>query len=159
MKLRNALETELPQIAALYRSAIGTPGCTWNDEYPGTFELIHDFEGGNLYVLTRDDQVIGAVSVVSPNELDDFDCWQVRAGSQKEIARVVVSRDYAGQGIAVTMLRLLFEKLNREGCGAIHLSVAKCNPAAIRTYRKLGFAFLGACEMYGHSYYLCELIL
>lgn len=54
------------------------------------------------------------------------------------------------------MLRALFAELKTHGCNAIHLSVACCNEAAIRTYQKLDFAFLGECEMYGNRYFLCE---
>ena len=158
MELRKALSYELSQIAALYRSAIGTPGCTWNGDYPGAFELEHDFQGGNLYVLTNRAGVIGAVSLVQPRELDGCADWECRENAA-EIARVVIGRDFAGHGLAVTMLKMLFIRLKEKGCGAVHLSVAKCNPAAIRTYRKLGFTFLDERDMYGHSYYLCELIL
>ena len=158
MEFRNARTQELSQITALYRAAIGTPGCTWSEEYPGALELAQDFQGGNLYVLILNGTLAGGVSVVVPNELDGLAPWKCRENAA-EIARVVIAREAAGQGLAVTMLHALFEKLRGEGFGAVHLSVAKCNPAAIRTYRKLGFSFLAEREMYGHTYHLCELIL
>lgn len=154
MEFRNAAAGELPQVAALYHAAIGTPGCTWNEHYPGAFELEHDFSANNLYVLAEGETVIGAVSVVSPNELDDACAWNVT--NAREIARVVISHKYAGRGLAIQMLSWLFEKLRRDGCDAIHISVACCNTAAINTYKKLGFAFLRQTERYGGHYYLCE---
>ncbi len=154
MIFRSAIPGDLPQISRLYRAAIGTPGCTWNENYPGTFELEHDFASGNLYVLSEGETVAGAVSVVSPNELDNVYAWEVQ--NAREIARVVISQDYAGRGLAVQMLSQLFEKLRQEGCNAIHLSVACCNAAAIKTYRRLGFAFLAQADLYGNRYYLCE---
>jgi len=154
MIFRNAIDSDLPQIASLYRAAIGTPGCTWNESYPGAFELEHDFSSGNLYVLSEGETVIGAVSVVSPNELDDAYAWD--AQNAKEIARVVISQDYRGRGLAVQMLSQLFEKLKQEGCAAIHLSAACCNTAAIKTYQRLDFAFLAQAHLYGHQFYLCE---
>ncbi len=154
MTFRSAIPDDLPQITNLYRAAIGTPGCTWNENYPGAFELEHDFASGNLYVLSEGETVIGAVSVVSPNELDDAYAWEVQ--NAKEIARVVISQDHAGRGLAVQMLSQLFAKLKQEGCNAIHLSAACCNASAIKTYQRLGFAFLAQANMYGHQFYLCE---
>lgn len=154
MIFRSAIGGDLPQIANLYRAAMDTPGCTWNENYPGAFELKHDFASGNLYVLSEGEAVIGAVSVVSPNELDDAYAWKVQ--NAKEIARVVISQDYKGRGLAVQMLSWLFEKLHQEGCAAIHLSVACCNNAAIKTYRRLGFSFLSQADLYGNRFYLCE---
>ena len=154
MTFRNANSDDLPQIASLYRAAIGTPGCTWNENYPGAFELEHDFASGNLYVLSEGETVIGAVSVVSPTELDDTYTWEVQ--NAKEIARVVISQDYRGSDLAFQMLLQLFEKLRQEGCDAIHLSAACCNAAAIKTYQRLGFSFPAQAHLYGHQFFLCE---
>jgi len=154
MIFRNAISSDLPQIASLYRATIGTPGCTWNESYPGAFELEHDFASGNLYILSEGETVIGAMSVVSPNELDDAYTWEVQ--NAREIARVVISQDYRGRGLAVQMLSQLFEKLRQKGCTAIHLSVACRNAAAIKTYQRLGFAFPAQAHLYGYQFYLCE---
>lgn len=154
MIFRIANFDDLPQIANLYRAAIGTPGCTWNENYPSAFDLEHDFAAGNLYVLSEGETVVGAVSVVSPNELDDAYAWEVQ--NAKEIARVVISRNHAGCGLAVQMLSQLFGKLKQEGCDAIHLSVACRNNAANKTYQRLGFFFLGQADLYGNRFYLCE---
>ncbi len=154
MFFRSAIANDLAQIAILYRAAMGTPGCTWNENYPSAFDLEHDFASGNLYVLSEGETVIGAVSVVSPNELDDAYAWEIQ--NAKEIARVVISQDHKGRGLAVQMLSQLFEKLYQEGCAAIHLSVACCNNAAIKTYQRQGFAFLAQVDLYGNRYHLCE---
>lgn len=154
MTFRNANSADLPQIAGLYRAAIGTPGCTWNENYPGAFELEHDLANGNLYVLSEGETVIGAVSVVSPNELDEAYAWEIQ--NAREIARVVISQDHRGRGLAAQMLLKLFEKLRQEGCAAIHLSAACCNAAAIKTYQRLDFSFLAQAHLYGHQFYLCE---
>lgn len=154
MIFRSAIGDDLTQIAILYRTAMGTPGCTWNENYPGFFELEHDFTSGNLYVLSEGETVIGAVSVVSPNELDDAYAWEIQ--NAKEIARVVISQDHKGCGLAIQMLSHLFENLHQEGFAAIHLSVACCNNAAIKTYQRLGFSFLSQADLYGNRFYLCE---
>ena len=156
MIFRKASAGDLAQIAVLYTSAIGTEGCTWDQEYPGELEIHGDFAAGGLYVLEEESCVIGAVSVVPENELDELGCWELTDGSQREIARVVIARGHAGRGLAGRMLSRLFEELKASGCHGVRLAVACGNGAAIRTYQKLGFTFLGECEMYGSRYYLCE---
>ncbi len=155
MHLRKATADELPWVKGLYASAIGTAGCTWNEFYPGEWELTQDFSTGNLYVLAEGELPLGAVSVVPERELDDFTCWRIRE-NVREVARVVISRERAGCGLAALMLTELFQRLKGDGCAAIHLSVALGNRAALRTYEKLGFQFLERVELYGGEYVLCE---
>ena len=159
MKLRHAKEQELPLIRGLYWAAIGRPGCTWNEDYPGETELREDIAQNCLYTAWIDDHLIGAVSVVPSNELDDLKLWQIVDGTQREVARVVIADAYLGQGLAAEMLALLFEQLAEQGCKAIHLLVAKENIPAIRTYQKLGFLFLGECYRYNIDFYICEKII
>ena len=156
MTFREAKAEDLAQIAALYAGAIGTEGCTWSENYPTEEDIHADFQAGGLYVLEDGGRVIGAASVASEHELDDLDCWSLADGTHREIARVVISRNYAGQGLAGQMLSLLLEELRNSGCRGVHLAVACQNRAAIRTYEKLGFAFLRECQLFGHDFFLCE---
>ena len=66
------------QVLSLYESAKSGAFCVWNDSYPTIAEIQHDLETENLYVMTDGSKVIGAISVVPENELDDFDCCPVR---------------------------------------------------------------------------------
>ena len=159
MQFRKALASDLEAVANLYKSAIGRPGCVWNEEYPTVEDATNDLKNSNLYVLDFDSIIIGAVSVLGENEWNECADWQVTDGSQREIARVVVSEAHKGKGYAVQMLDALFAHLAEEGCRAIHLTVAKANPAAMHTYKKLGFVFLAEAFMYGHDYWLCEKVL
>lgn len=159
INVRRAREGDLNDVRALYRSVIGRPGCTWNEYYPGEEEITADFSAGTLYLITEDGTTVGTVSVVPENELDGLDCWKQkdRAG---EIARVAVSPARQGRGIAAEALKILFDSVMKPaGLTAVHLLVAVGNPAAINTYRKLGFAFYGTVSMYGNEYYTGELIL
>lgn len=156
MLLRKARENELGSVLKLYRAAIGTEGCTWTEDYPDEQELSCDFGADCLYVLTNDDVVIGAVSVVPENELDDLDCWRIKSGAHREIARIVVSADNRGKGCARAMLTQLFSVLSRQSCDSVRLLVARDNKAAIKLYKALGFSFIGECHRYGHHFYICE---
>lgn len=155
MQIRKAKPAEAEIIRDLYHSVIGQPFCTWNEEYPGEIEIQMDLSAETLYLAEEENKIIGAISVIPENEMDDFPCWNIR-DHVKEIARVVIRPDLQGKGYACQMVEKLLAILKEEGCHAIHLSVADCNIPAQKTYRKLGFAFLAECDMYGHHYFLCE---
>ena len=90
MILRKANSGELSEIVGLYRSAIGTEGCVWNENYPTEEDALIDLACGGLYVLLDGGEIVGAVSVLGENELEELDCWTVRDGNHREIVRVVV---------------------------------------------------------------------
>ena len=158
LAVRKAHEAEIADVVRLYQSAVGRSGCTWNAFYPTLEEARSDYDHGGLYVALLDGRIIGAASVVPENELDDLPCWKAARGG-REIARVVVSAEYAGRGFGAAIVGQLLAALKDGGCGAVHLLVAQSNPAAIATYRRLGFAFLGECFLYDNHYYACELMM
>ena len=149
-----AKQSDAEHIFFLYQDAKTSKFCVWNDSYPTITEIAHDLETNNLYVMTDGSQIIGALSVVPENELDDFDCWSCKDG--KEIARVVINKDYQGHGLSYQMVQSIGSILQKNGHKAIHLSVAKSNIPAYKTYRKAGFTVVGEAQMYGNDYYLME---
>ena len=117
-------------------------------------EIEQDLETDNLYVMTDDKKIIGAISIVPENEMDELDCWE--NNSSKEIARVVVDKLYQGNGISLEMVNYIEEVIRERGYKSIHLSVAKTNIPAYKTYVKAGFTLRGEADMYGNSYFLME---
>jgi ribosomal protein S18 acetylase RimI-like enzyme len=149
-----AQQSDVEHVLSLYQSAKNGAFCVWNDSYPSIAEIEHDLETKNLYVMTDGGNIIGAISVVPENELDSFDCWSCKDG--KEIARVVIDKTYQGYGLSFEMVQKVASILRRNGWKAIHLSVAKSNIPAYKTYIKAGFTVVGEAEMYGNNYYLME---
>lgn len=154
LNFRIARQGEEEQVLSLYQSAKGSKFCVWNESYPCMTEIEHDLETSNLYVMTDGSKVIGAISVVPENELDSFDCWSCKDG--KEIARVVIDKDYQGHGLSFEMMQNVESILRESGHKAIHLSVVKSNIPAYKTYIKADFAIVGEAQMYGNDYYLME---
>ena len=154
LNFRIARQGEEEQVLSLYQSAKGSKFCVWNESYPCMTEIEHDLETKNLYVMTDGSKVIGAISVVPENELDSFDCWSCKDG--KEIARVVIDKDYQGHGLSFEMMQNVESILRESGHQAIHLSVVKSNIPAYKTYIKADFAIVGEAQMYGNDYYLME---
>ncbi len=153
---RKARFDEAKEIEALYKSVLGSQFCVWNEYYPSMQEITHDLETENLYILTMKDDIIGALSIVPENELDEFSGWSCKYGTHREIARVVISKSYQGYGFAQRMVHEIQSILKHSNCSAIHLSVAKSNIPAYKTYLKIGFTVKGEADMYGNSYYLME---
>ena len=151
---RSAQKEDEEKIESLYQSVKGGRFCVWNEFYPSITEVLHDLETQNLYVMTCGGQIIGAISIVPENELESFECWSNKNG--REIARVVVDVAFQGRGLSFEMVRYIEEVLRQKGCEAIHLSVAKSNIPAYKTYLKAGFVTVGDADMYGNSYYLME---
>ncbi len=156
MEFRKAKIEELQKVYELYESVKGSRFCVWNAFYPGVEEVCHDFETGNLYILTNQNAVIGALSVVPEKELDIYTCWTFVDGTEREIARVVVAKEYQGRGLSQYMVEQVAAILQKEGCGSIHLSVVKGHVPALKTYMKAGFHVVGEADMYGDSYFLME---
>lgn len=157
MIFRQAQQQDLSQIHALYRSLVGRPYCTWDETYPDWIEINEDYENGGLYVMAEGAEIVGAISIVSKNELDELPFW--RSSGAKEIARVAVAPGQQRKGIASQMTAAAIRTLKAQGIPAIHLLVAKGNPPAQQVYRKNGFAFLGECFQFGHDFFACEKIL
>lgn len=153
--LKPAKKEELPQILKLYRSVIGKPGCTWTVFYPNEATLHEDFKSGNLFVLHKGKNMIGAASIVPENELDDLTCWQFKENA-REIARIVIAPEFQGKGYGKHLVKKLCLKLESMDCKAVHILVAKENHHALNLYRNTGFQNKGECSRYGHEYYAYE---
>jgi len=115
-----------------------------------------DIANGNLYVLADGTDIIGAISVISHNELEELAFWHQTSGAG-EIARVVVSpASYQGKGIAGILVEKIEKVLSETGCKAIHLLAAARNIPAYKLYLKAGFEVRSRCDMYGIAFYACE---
>lgn len=152
---RRALPCEADEINALYLSVRGSPFCTWDEDYPGMLEINNDISADSLYVLAEDECIVGAVSVVPENEMDDFECWRSndRAG---EFARVAIRPDMQGRGLSRLLIEGVLDEMRNRGIKTAHISVATVNIPAQRLYRSFGFEFLAEKEMYGSRFFLCE---
>lgn len=157
MEFRKAEKDDLDQVYKLYKSVVGTPFCVWDEQYPDWYDIHEDDENGTLYVMAEGDTIVGAISIIVHNELDELDFWTIR--DAREIARVVVDPKHQGKGIAGKMVEEIADVLRKQGLSAIHLLVAEANPPAQRVYQKAGFQTLGTCFMFGHDYFGCELPL
>lgn len=150
--LREAKPDEATAVMELYRRAVGRPGCTWNEYYPAPENLEEDLQNGGLWVYTDRDKIIGAVSVMTGEymEIEGLASFSTAC----EISRVTIDMGLSGRGLAAKMLLNLFDILRERGITEVRLLAAKCNPAALKTYEKLGFCIKESRFVYGNDYYL-----
>lgn len=153
--LRPAKKEELSQVLNMYRSVIGQNGCTWSISYPNEATLHEDFRTGNLYVLCKGKQLIGAGSIVLRNELDDLQCWHHKENAG-EIARIVIRPGRQSRGYGKYLVDMLCHTLHKRGCKAVHLLVAQQNRRALNLYRESKFHNMGSCHRYDHDFYAYE---
>lgn len=153
--LRKARKEDLQDVRKLYHSVIGKPGCNWSLLYPNEATLQEDFRTGNLYVLWKKRQIIGAASAVPDNELDDLSLWCYRENA-REIARIVIAPQFQGKGHGKYLIRMLCKRMRKEGCRAVHLLASTQNRSAIALYRETGFFSRGPVHRYDHDYYAFE---
>lgn len=153
---RRACDRDSDRILGLYDSVRGVFPCTRNNEYPTEVDVRYDLSADCLFVLTADESVIGAVSVVPVNELDGHAFWHIRDGA-REIARQVVSPAYRGHGLAAMMLNRTEDLLRSRGVTAVHLLAAVQNEPAVRLYEKSGYtAVCDRVSEFGHEYVAFE---
>lgn len=155
MQLRLVKKCELDIVLKLYKEAQKSPFCVWNDEYPTKREIDVDYETNNLFVYVDNNEIVGALSIVPINEMDDCLEWKIK-DNVCEIARIVIDKKYHGKNLASKMVKEIFDICKNRSFKAIHLSCQKDNIPAIKTYQKLGFEFVGEKFMYNYQYYLCE---
>ena len=71
--------------------------------------------------------------------------------------RLLIDRRCQGQGYGAAAVDALLKRLETEyGCSRIYLSVYADNAAAIRLYRRAGFAFNGDLDTKGEHIMVCE---
>lgn len=144
-------------IMALYRSMIGSPGCTWNEYYPTPDLLARDLADGNVYVMRGEDSAIIATITIDQDEaVDRLPCWSLSAGRSRELARLCVRADYQNRGIARRMLCFGMDELKKRGYSGTHFLVSPHNPQALASYDKLGFTKVGTTEMFHQAWYCYE---
>ena len=159
MQLLRATTDDIPAVLNIYNEVRGKGFCVWSENYPSAEHALRDALAGGLYVLKLSGEIVACASVEPIAEDDDLPFWRINDGTHREVARVAVAPAHQGKRLSQTLMRLLLEALKREGVRSVHLLAARKNPPAVRTYRALGFDFIGECHRYGADYFVCEKIL
>ena len=145
---------EIPEIVNIYRSLIGTPGCTWDLDYPNKETAEYDIENKWLYILKKDKKIVAAASAGDFNELEDLH-WTLEKPC--ELARIGVMPAMQRQGIGTFILRNIIDAMQEKGFDGIRLLASKTNHGALTLYEKNGFLRCGEVFRFDIDFYCYEL--
>jgi aminoglycoside phosphotransferase (APT) family kinase protein/GNAT superfamily N-acetyltransferase len=145
-----ATHDDIPEIVNIYRSLIGTSGCTWGEDYPNKETAEDDINNGWLYALKKQGKIIGVVSIGGFGELSDLK-WKPK--NPCELARIGVRPELQKQGIGTLMLQHCFEIAKNQGFDGIRILVAKTNTSALAMYEKNGFERCGEVFKFDIDFY------
>jgi ribosomal protein S18 acetylase RimI-like enzyme len=152
-KFRLAEQGDEENILRLYRSIVGTEGCTWDEEYPSMINILADIEMKSLYcVIDHTGKIIAAVAAGPFDELNDL-IWDSRMENPCELARIGVHPSFQKSGIASKLLGEVLQDCKRRGYDGMRFLVSKTNYNALALYRKFGFQEVGEVFRYGHDFY------
>lgn len=154
MIFRLATFEDKDQILQNYESVKDSSFCVWNDAYPTIEDVENDLKYNNLYVLEVNKQIVGSISIVDTNELDDLNCWSSKQA--REFARVVIARKYQNRGYSKYLVSYCLDEMTKRNYANAHISVAIKNIPAQRLYESLGFKKVGNASMWGNDYDLYE---
>lgn len=155
-----AKESDLVNIMELYRSAIGSEGCTWSEDYPNADILQADFRRNALFCCReKSGDIIAAISIDADMTVDALPNWSNNStgnGKAAELARLVVREDYQNRGIARQMIRYMMTELTTRGYDYVHFLVSQSNERALRSYAKLQYENRGEAELFGVTWWCYE---
>lgn len=149
MTFQLATTNDFDIIMQLYRSAIGSEGCTWNNEYPNEEILKNDIYRKDIYCLVENNEILGAISIDADDVIDNLPNWSPTLYPSKEIARLVVKENFQNKGIARVLLTSIMQIMKERGNIGAHFLVSKYHEKALRSYAKLGFNNKGEVSVFG----------
>ncbi len=157
-KLRLAEHKDSASIVQLYHAIIGTPGCTWDEEYPSAEDVAEDIKLSCLYCLEDGIGTLVAVAAAGAFEELSHLSWDARMNKPCELARIGVHPSMQHKGIGAMILKEVIKDCQKRGFDGMRFLVSKTNPGAIALYNKSGFRECGETYMYGHDFYCYQRI-
>ena len=145
---------DIPEIVCIYHSLIGTPGCTWDLDYPSRTTAESDINSRSLYILKKNDRIVAVASVGEFNELGHL---QWTPNNPCELARIGVIPMMQKQGIGTVILQNVIKLVQEKGFDGIRMLVSKTNPAALALYDKNGFVKCGEVFMFDIDFFCYDM--
>jgi ribosomal protein S18 acetylase RimI-like enzyme len=145
---------DIPEIANIYSSLVGTPGCTWDSDYPNRETAESDVGSKSLYVLKKDGRIVAVASAGPFDELGHLP-WLPKHPC--ELARIGVAPSMHNKGVGTVILQNVMKAMKEKGFDGIRMLVSKTNPAALALYEKNGFEKCGEVFMYDIDFYCYQI--
>jgi L-amino acid N-acyltransferase YncA len=149
MRIRDAILSELPEIAAIYDHEVRTSTNTFDTEFRDSDEQrtwfdAHESEVYPLVVASDDGTVLGWASL-SP--------WSERGAYARTVElSVFVQRQHRGRGVARELLTEVVARARRAGHRVILGRIEASNEASRKLLVKAGFASVGVMHRVGEKF-------
>lgn len=156
VRFRSALPGDANAIFAIYRSWIGSPYCTWSDEYPTRDLVDTDLADNALYCLDDGRNILAVATVRYWAEHDTVAPWHSR--NPIDLMRIAVARNHQNRGLARLLLEHLTNLTRSTGHDGMRILVAKKNLPAVRLYQNAGAIRRGEVFLYGTDWFCDEIV-
>ena len=163
MNMRQAKPRELPLISLIYKRAVdemlSRKIYQWDQIYPNARFYKKSMEKGELYVFTREKQVVGAV-ILNSEESEEWAIvpWQYSTPALV-IHALVMDPSVQGQGLGREALGWIERFASENNYLSIRLDLFPENKAAQQLYAHHGYELRGevsfAIKPPGHQVYHC----
>ena len=150
-----ACHNDIPEIVRIYKSLVGTPGCTWGEDYPSGKTAEWDIKHNNLYILKSNEKIIAIASI---GDFDELGHLQWKPKKACELARIGVIPSMQKQGVGTMILQNVIDVAKEKGFDGIRMLVSKTNPAALVLYDKNGFERCGEAFMFDTDFYCYQML-
>ncbi len=141
MKLRQAVQSDLPQLrkvyTAIYQDMRSSGVDLWNEHYPYD-EFSGDIASERLWLLCDGNTIAAAFALDKCPEMTDLR-WHDQQASADILMRLGVNVEYRHRGLGARCVEYAGELAGKRGAEYLRLLVAECNAPAEEFYRRCGF--------------------
>lgn len=117
----------------------------WQDGYPNPDVVNRDIENGVGYVLTLQDEIIAYAAVIFNDEpaYDAIEGKWLSNGDFAVVHRIAVANNYLGRGLSAVIMVFIEQLAVENGIYSVKVDTNFDNPAMLRIFEKLGYAYCG----------------
>lgn len=134
----------------------------WNEHYPSLQKLERDIQLQELYVLTKEDKILGII-VITPTKDEEYIPidWLSKTENNLYIHRLATHPDYWGKGYAQKLMDFAEEVARENNYESVRLDTFSQNSRNQQFYEKRGYRRLGDIyfpKQSEHPFYCYELL-
>jgi len=153
---RQATDADESAIWALWRACAMSSQCLWNDDYPTRAILRFDLENQWLYVLCAGQHMIGSVTLMPTDDLENLGLPFEETEKVAVITRMCVDPALQRRGYGSRLLRHAEQLALERGAKALHFLCDVRNVPALVLYRKTGSRQVCEAQLYGDHFFVME---
>ena len=165
--IRKALLEEIPILLQITKACakkmIDNGIYQWNEHYPNTETFKKDVERGELYVLTKQEKIIGCITISSLKD-EEYNVikWLTPDDNNVYIHRLAIHPKYQHQGLAKQLMDFAEQKAREMSATSVRLDTFSQNKRNQQFYKARGYTQLGTIffpKQSEHPFYCFELAL